>query len=122
MLELAQVVGDIQLMGAEARRRGDRVAATMQAALAQAALDKEAWAATRAQRESLPPPPWLVADCKDTPPGAVCPLPGDEPDIYTALATGRLADPPGPAMPSHRASCSMLARSFCTMAPASGPA
>ena len=87
MLELAQVVGDIQKMGAEARKRGDRVAAQMQAALGQAGLDKEAWAATRAQRESLPSPPWLVADCKDTPPAAVHPLPPGEPDVYTALAT-----------------------------------
>ncbi len=87
MLELAQVVGDIQKMGAEARKRGDRVAASMQAALGQARMDAEAWAATRAQRESLPPPPWLAADCKDTAPAAIHPLPGREPDVYTALAT-----------------------------------
>ena len=87
MLELAQVVGDIQMMGAEARKRGDRVASQMQAALTQARLDGDAWAATRPQREALPPPPWLVADCKDTPPAAVYPLPPGEPDVYTALAT-----------------------------------
>lgn len=87
MLDLAQVVGDIQLMGAEARKRGDRTAAHMQAALGQARLGGEAWAATRAQRESLPAPPWLVADCKDTPPGTAHALPGEEPDVYTALAT-----------------------------------
>lgn len=87
MLELAQVIGDIQKMGAEARSRGDRVAAQMQAALGQARLEGEAWAATRAQREALPPPPWLVADCKDTPPALIHPLTGGEPDIYTALAT-----------------------------------
>ena len=44
MLELAQVVGDIQMMGAEARKRGDRVASQMQAALTQARLDGDAWA------------------------------------------------------------------------------
>ncbi len=87
MLELAQVIGDIQKMGAEARKRGDRVAAQMQAALGQARLDGEAWAATRAQREALPQPPWLVADCKDTPPATLHPLPAGEPDVYTALAT-----------------------------------
>ena len=87
MLELSQVVPDIQNMGAEAKKRGDRVAAQMQAALMQAGLDADAWAATRPQRESLPPPSWPVADCKDTPPAAVVPLPGPVPDVYTALAT-----------------------------------
>ncbi len=87
MLELSQVITDIQKMGAEAKKRGDRVATQMQAALGQANLDTEAWAATRAQRESLPRPPWLAADCKDTPPSAVIPLPGEIPEVYTALAT-----------------------------------
>jgi len=87
MLELAQVVGDIQKMGAEARKRGDRVAAQMQTALAQARLGDEEWAETRAQRERLPKPSWLVADCKDKSPSATCELPGEAPKEYTALAT-----------------------------------
>lgn len=87
MLELSQVISDIQKMGIEAKKRGDRVATQMQAALGQANLDAEAWAATRAQREALPRPPWPVADCKDTPPSAVKPLPPEVPEVYTALAT-----------------------------------
>jgi hypothetical protein len=87
MLELSQVVSDIQKMGAEAKKRGVRAATQMQAALGQATLDHEAWAATRAQRESLPRPPWLAADCKDTPPATVYALPPGIPETYTALAT-----------------------------------
>ena len=87
MLELSQVVSDIQQMGAEAKKRGARAATQMQAALGQATLDREAWAATRAQRESLPRPPWLAADCKDTPPATVYALPPGIPEAYTALAT-----------------------------------
>ncbi len=87
MLELGQVIGDIQKMGAEARKRGDKTAAQMQAALRQARLDPENWAATRAQRESLPRPSFLVADCRDIPPSATVPLPDGVPGVYTALAT-----------------------------------
>ena len=87
MLELSQVVNDIQKMGAEAKNRGTRAATQMAAAVGQATLGPEAWAATRAQRESLPRPPWLVADCKDTPPATVHALPPDLPETYTALAT-----------------------------------
>ena len=77
MLELSQVVGDIQKMGAESQKRGDRAALQMQAALMQARLGDEEWAATRAQRARLPKPAWLVADCKDKSPSAVCGLPYD---------------------------------------------
>ncbi len=87
MLELAQVIGDIQKMGLEARKRGDKTAAQMQTALTQARLDPEAWAATRAQRESLPKPSFLAADCRDVPPSATVPLPDGRPEVYTALAT-----------------------------------
>ncbi len=87
MLELSQVVGDIQKMGAEAQKRGNRAAAQLQSALVQARLGGEEWAATRAQRERLPKPAWLVADCQDKSPSAVCGLPYAAPDTYTALAT-----------------------------------
>ena len=87
MLELAQVIADIGKMGAETRKRGDRLAKQMQSALEQARLCDEEWAATRAQRERLPKPAWLVADCKDKSPAATCPLPYDAPEKYTALAT-----------------------------------
>ncbi len=87
MLELGQVIGDIQKMGIEARRQGDKIAAQMRTALAQARLNPEAWAATRAQRESLPKPAWLAADCRDVPPSATIRLPDGTPDVYTALAT-----------------------------------
>ena len=87
MLELAQVIGDIQKMGAEARKRGDKVASQMRTALTQALLDEDAWAATRAQRESLPKPSWLAADCRDVSPSAIVPLPPGVPSTYTALAT-----------------------------------
>ena len=87
MLELSQVVGDIQKMGAEARKRGDRTQTQMQAALTQARLDAAAWADTRAAREALPAPPWLAADCRDVPPSAIEHLPDGTPDEYTALAT-----------------------------------
>ena len=87
MLELAQVIGDIQKMGMEARKRGDKTAAQMKTALTQASLDPDAWAATRAQRESLPKPPFLAADCRDVPPSATVPLPDGRPEVYTALAT-----------------------------------
>ena len=87
MLELSQVVADIQKMGAEARKRGQRTASQMTAALAQANLGQEEWAATRAQRERLPKPSWLVADCRDKSPSEICRLPYDSPAEYTALAT-----------------------------------
>ena len=87
MLELAQVIGDIQKMGAEARKRGDKVASQMRTALTQASLDEDAWAATRAQRESLPKPSWLAADCRDVPPSSTTALPTGVPAVYTALAT-----------------------------------
>ena len=87
MLELGQVIGDIQKMGIEARKQGDKIAAQMRTALAQARLSPEAWAATRAQRESLPKPTWLAADCRDVPPSATIRLPDGTPDVYTALAT-----------------------------------
>jgi hypothetical protein len=87
MLELAQVISDIQKMGAEARKRGDKVAAQMQAAMTQALLDGDDWAATRAQRESLPRPSWLAADCRDVSPSATVALPPGIPTTYTALAT-----------------------------------
>ena len=87
MLELGQVIGDIQKMGIEARKQGDKIAAQMRTALAQARLSPEAWAATRAQRESLPKPAWLAADCRDVPPSATIRLPDGTPDVYTALAT-----------------------------------
>ena len=87
MLELAQVIGDIQKMGAEARKRGDKTAVQMRTALAQAGLDPDTWAATRAQRESLPKPPFLAADCRDIPPSATVALPDGRPEVYTALAT-----------------------------------
>ena len=87
MLELTQIIGDIQQMGAEARRRGDKTARQMQAALTQARLDPASWAATRPQREALPKPSWLVADCRDVPPSATVALPPGVPDTYTALAT-----------------------------------
>ncbi len=87
MLELTQVIGDIQKMGAEARKRGDKVAAQMRSALMQASLDEDAWVATRPQRESLPKPGWLAADCRDVPPSATKPLPPGVPAVYTALAT-----------------------------------
>ena len=87
MLELAQVIADIGKMGAETRRRGDRLAKQMKSALEQASLGDEEWAATRAQRERLPKPAWLVADCKDKSPSATCSLPYAAPDRYTALAT-----------------------------------
>ena len=87
MLELAQVISDIQKMGAEARQRGDKVASQMRTALTQALLDGDDWAATRAQRESLPRPSWLAADCRDVSPSAIYCLPPGVPAIYTALAT-----------------------------------
>ena len=87
MLELAQVIGDIQKMGMEARKRENKTAAQMQTALTQARLDPEAWAATRAQRESLPKPPFLAAACRDVPPSATVALPDGRPEVYTALAT-----------------------------------
>ena len=87
MLELGQVIGDIQKMGLEARKQGDKTAAQMRTALAQAKLGPDAWAATRAQRESLPKPSFLAADCRDTPPSAKVSLPEGIPDVYTALAT-----------------------------------
>ena len=87
MLELTQVISDIQKMGAEARRRGDKTAQQMGTALTQARLDPDAWAATRPQRESLPRPSWPVADCRDVPPSATVPLPPGVPGVYTALAT-----------------------------------
>lgn len=87
MLELGQVIGDIQKMGIEARKQGNKTAAQMRTALTQAKLDPEAWAATRARRESLPKPSWLAADCRDVPPSATISLPDGTPDVYTALAT-----------------------------------
>ena len=87
MLELGQVIGDIQKMGLEARKQGDKAAAQMRTALAQAKLGPDAWAATRAQRESLPKPSFLAADCRDTPPSAKVSLPEGVPNVYTALAT-----------------------------------
>ncbi len=87
MLELAQVIGDIQKMGTEARKRGDKTAAQMRTAVAQATLDPEAWAATRPQRESLPRPAWLAADCRDVSPSSMVALPPGVPAVYTALAT-----------------------------------
>jgi len=87
MLELSQIIADIQRMGVEARKRGDRTASQMRTALAQANLGQEEWAATRAQRERLPKPSWLVADCKDKSPSEICVLPFDAPAEYSALAT-----------------------------------
>ncbi len=87
MLELTQVISDIQKMGAEARHRGDKTAGQMRTALTQARLDPDAWAATRPQRESLPKPPWLAADCRDVPPSSTTTLPPGVPAVYTALAT-----------------------------------
>jgi hypothetical protein len=87
MLELAQVISDIQKMGAEARKRGDKTAKQMRTALIQANLDQDAWAATRPQRESLPKPSWLAADCRDVPPSSTTALPPGVPAVYTALAT-----------------------------------
>lgn len=87
MLELTQVISDIQKMGAEARKRGNKTAAQMRTALTQATLDPEAWAATRPQRESLPKPSWLAGDCRDVPPSSTIALPPGVPEVYTALAT-----------------------------------
>ncbi len=87
MLELSQVIADIQNMGAEARKRGDRTAGQMRVALAQARLSGEDWTATRAQRERLPKPSWLVADCRDQSPSEICALPFPAPAEYSALAT-----------------------------------
>ncbi len=86
MLDLSQIVPDIQAMGQEARRRGDRAASALETALAQARLGDEAWADAMAQKQGIKPP-WLVADCKGRAPGTVQPLPSDAPAAYTAIAT-----------------------------------
>jgi len=86
MLDLSQIVPDIQAMGHEARRRGDRAASALETALAQARLGDEAWADAIAQKQGIKPP-WLVADCKGRAPGAVRPLPSVAPTEYTVLAT-----------------------------------
>lgn len=86
MLELSQVVRDIGKMGAEARRRGERVASQMQTALGQARMDADAWNVARAKiagaRSS-----WLAAQCGEETPGSVVPLPHPAPAVYSALAT-----------------------------------
>ena len=87
MLELSQVIADIQSMGAETRKRGERTRSQMQTALQLAALSGDEWAATRAQRERLPKPSWPAADCRDKSPSEVLGLPGEAPEEYSALAT-----------------------------------
>lgn len=84
MLELSQVVSHIMAMGAEARRRGDRVTTQMQTALRQAGLSQDAWAEATAKRSAKSP--WQAAGC-DEPPGVVSRLPYAAPSVYTALAT-----------------------------------
>lgn len=86
MLELSQIVPEISAMGAEARRRGDRVAKQLQTALRQARLGDEAWAEAMARSQGKKPS-WTLARCGEQAPGTVCPLPYDSPDTYTALAT-----------------------------------
>ena len=86
MLDLSQIVPDITAMGAEARRRGDRVTKQLQAALRQARLGDEAWAEAVARSQGKKPT-WAIAECGDKAPASVHPLPHDAPDRYTALAT-----------------------------------
>lgn len=86
MLELSQIVPDITAMGAEARRRGDRVTKQLQTALRQARLGDEAWAEAVARQQGAKPA-WSVAQCGNEPPATVCPLPYAAPDTYTVLAT-----------------------------------
>lgn len=86
MLDLSQIVPDIQAMGTEARRRGGQAAEALALALKQARMGDEAWADAVAAAQGVKPP-WLVADCKQGAPSAVCPLPGQAPACYTALAT-----------------------------------
>ncbi len=86
MLELSQFVTDIGKMGAEARKRGERVASQMQTALGQARLETDAWNVARAKIAGANVS-WLAADCGDETPGSVMPLPHPAPAVYTALAT-----------------------------------
>ena len=86
MLELTQVISDIAALGAEARKRGERVGGQMQRALAQARLDDDAWAVAVAGKHTNKPT-WLVADCRGQVPGVAHPLPALAPAHYTALAT-----------------------------------
>ncbi len=86
MLDLSQIVPDIQAMGAEARRRGNKAAEALALALKQARMGDEAWAEAVAAQQGVKPP-WLVADCKQGVPASVCGLPGHAPASYTAMAT-----------------------------------
>ncbi|MBV9850775.1 MAG: DNA double-strand break repair nuclease NurA [Armatimonadetes bacterium] len=86
MLELSQVVMDIGRMGAEARKRQERLARQMQSALTQARLDDTEWASAMARQQGNKPP-WAVADCRGRAPGVAHVLPAAPPDRYTALAT-----------------------------------
>ncbi len=86
MLDLSQIVPDIQAMGAEARRRGGKAAEALSLALKQARMGDEAWAEAVERMQGVKPP-WLVAACKQGAPSAVCGLPGQAPESYTALAT-----------------------------------
>lgn len=86
MLDLSQIVPDIQAMGTEARRRGNQAAEALALALRQAHMGDEAWAEAVERAQGVKPP-WLVAACKQGVPSAVCGLPADAPETYTALAT-----------------------------------
>ena len=86
MLDLSQVVTDIQAMGTEARRRGNQAADALALALMQARMGDEAWAEAVEAAQGVKPP-WLVAQCPQGVPSAVCALPAHAPDSYTALAT-----------------------------------
>lgn len=86
MLELSQVVMDIGKMGAEARKRGERVASQMRTALGQARMEEDDWNAARAKLAGAKPS-WLAAECGEGTPGSVASLPHSAPAVYTALAT-----------------------------------
>lgn len=86
MLELSQVVMDIGKMGAEARKRRERVASQMQTALRQARMETDAWKTARAKMAAVKTL-WLTAECGEETPGSVVSLPHAAPAVYTALAT-----------------------------------
>lgn len=86
MLDLSQIVSDIHAMGAEAQRRGTQAAEALTLALAQARMGDEDWADAMERTQGIKPP-WLVAECRQGSPSAVCPLPAAAPAAYTALAT-----------------------------------
>ena len=86
MLELSQVVTDIAALGAHARQRQTRAQARRERALTQARLSDAEWTAAQA-RHAGQKPPWLAADCGDSAPGVIVPLPSAPPSCYTVLAT-----------------------------------